>query len=181
MLISSILGKKEFETFFASSDEEALAQIGSSYELAQLECDPQLAVAAGKSGVAVGQITPDRAAILGLLTFEIALPDHFREIKSQDIVYQYGMACSAFWRSAPWRLDDATGPLQITFSGAVAKNVEATVMGRSGKQFGLAIFPEAGSLQAISRLIQDRNVDDVASLDMLGFTFETEPRSRSTE
>jgi hypothetical protein len=168
-------GEEGVETFFASSDEEALLQIGSGYEPAQLECEPQLAVAASKSGMAVGPITPDRAAILALLTFELALPDHFREIKNHDIVYQYGMACSAFWRSAPWRLDEANGALQITFSGAVAKRVEATVLGRTGKQFGLAIFPGVGSLQTVSRLIQDHNVDDVASLDMLGVTLETEP------
>ncbi len=169
-------GREGVETFFASSDEEALAQIASIYSPEELECEPRLAAEAAKFGMAVGQITPDRAAILGLLTFEIALPDHFREIKSQNLVYQYGTACRAFWRSAPWRFDYVTGALQITFRGTVEMSVEAAVLGRNGKQFGLGIFPQAASLQHISKLIQDHNIDDVASLDMLGVMFETDPR-----
>jgi hypothetical protein len=168
-------GRERAETFFAPADQAALAAIRAAYSHEDLECEPQLAPAARELGLTEGAITPDRAAMIGLMTFEVALPGQFQEIKQTELVYQYGLACGEFWRAAPWCFDCAREILELVFRGDVREAVEAVIFGRTGEPSGLTMFPGSGSASRVDALYRQGLTDGGPNLSTLGVSFDADP------
>ncbi|MEA2860005.1 MAG: hypothetical protein QOC72_2044 [Methylobacteriaceae bacterium] len=167
-------GRENRETFFSANDRDAFAQLMLEYQPGELECEPQLASEGRELGIASGKVTPDRAAIMALVTFDIAAPGHFQNVQRHDLIYQYGMACNAFWRSRARLSEKSVGSLLITFRGDFTATVEASILGGGGGEFGLGLFLQRGSLHRLAQPIECADIE-ITSMDLLGVSLAREP------
>jgi hypothetical protein len=163
------------ETFFASSDRDALARIASTYAGEPIEVEPDLAEAGGSMGMLPGPITPNRARMIGSMAFDIALPGRFQAITVMGLLHEFSVACAAFCRAAPWQWSYARNPLRIEVQGSASCVCDGVVMGWRGEPFGLALFPQTGIVERLGTATLRDLPNAVADLTTLGVTFDSEP------
>jgi hypothetical protein len=157
-----------------ATDLEGLEQVATLYIPEDLECEPALAAAAAQFGIRPGVITPERAHIIGLRAFDLALPHHYDAVKREGIIYQFGLASSQFWRASPWRYDFAQRPIHVSLSGNRGSTFEAMVLGGE-LQYGLFLYPQAGSVRRAIELAHEGALEEAARIDSIGVTFQDSP------
>lgn len=162
-------------TFFGDTEPAGLEQVVRRYDAADLECEPELARVAPEFGIRVGEITPERAHIIGLRAFDLALPHHFDGVEHEGIIYQFGVSGGKFWGVSPWQYKYAKQPVSIVLSGAVEIAFEGTVMG-GDLEYGLFLYPQAGSVKRAIDLALAGDLEEAGRVDSLGTTFQEEPQ-----
>jgi hypothetical protein len=168
-------GLEGAETFVADQDRDALSEIASTYTGTQLECEPSLSQIAAEFEISEGTMTPERAHMIGLVTLDMILGDQLQAVEREGVIYQMGMAASAFWASEPWKYRFAQHPVIVDFQGSVTAVLEGVVMGASGVEYGLILYPDEGMAASVQQLYQEGRSQEAASLNSLSLSFQAEP------
>lgn len=169
-------GRAGQETVFARTADDALARIAAAYVGEAIAVEPEFADSGARLGLRSAPITPDCARLLGLVTFDTALPGCFLKIQPEGLLHEYGMACAAFWRAAPWRWKYARQPLQVEMRAPTSSfGLDAVVMGWQGESRGLALFANLGIVQRLGIGGVRELADTVEGLSTLGVSFDSEP------
>jgi hypothetical protein len=161
-------------SFFGGTDREGLEQAVARYGAGELECEPDMAHAGSEFGIRAGNVTPERAHMIGLMTFDIALPHHFDAVEQEGIIYQFGLSCSKFWSASPWCFRFQKQPMRISLAGAVENVFEASVLG-GDTEYGLFLYPQPGSIMQAVELAQAGELEKAGRLDSLGVTLPNGP------
>jgi hypothetical protein len=168
-------GKEGKDSFVGDDDRAALAEIAAAYPGESIECEPPLAGVGADFGFGEGTFTPQRAHMLGVCTFDLALPGQLKTIKREGLIYQFGVACAKFWSASPWRFGFAQHTVEITFVGSVQRQAEARVLGAAGEEYGLMLYWEPSAIEHVKTLHDAGRIAEAAGVDSLGVTFGDEP------
>jgi hypothetical protein len=138
-----------------------------------LACSPELAKAGARHGF-VGEPLPEP---LLALRAELALVLSHPGIapRAATELLPLMQSANAFWVSKVWERLPMDVSIAVTLAGAVRGTYEAAVMGAGGEEFGLALYPKAGSLAAISRAVAEGRMDRVSRIDAISLTLDDEP------
>jgi hypothetical protein len=167
-------GEGDKITFFSSDDRSALIEIVAAYPGSIIQCEPQLSEAASGLGIEA-DFTAESANMLGMIVFDIALSGQLKEIERQGLIYEFGTACSKFWHAAPWKSASATKPLEIVLQGTIEGTAESLVLGASGVEYGLAIYPMPGSIDQVISHMSVGLLGEAIAVDTIGVVFKDEP------
>jgi hypothetical protein len=168
-------GAEGKHSFFGVDDRDVLAEIDAAYPGQAIECEPALASAGAAFGFGEGAFTPHRAHLLGMCTFDLALPGQLKAIEREGLIYQFGVACAKFWSASPWRFGFAQHTVEITFVGSIQRQAEARVLGAAGEEYGLMLYWEPSAIARVKALYDAGRVAEAAGIDTLGVTFGDEP------
>jgi hypothetical protein len=166
--------KDDTPAFFADADGEGLKQVLARYGAASLECEPELAPAAAEFGIRPGELTPLRAFGLGTIAFEMAFGDYVGGIKRQGILYQFGLACAAFWRGSPWRYLSSQQVLDVTLQGARNDSLAGVVMGGDDR-YGLALYKDLEDLRRVTELFREGRLEEAGRIDSFCMSLDDQP------
>jgi len=166
-------GNPDARTFMADDARTGLEQIAKVYAGAALECEPELAPVAAEFGIQPGVLTDERKHVIGIIAFEMAFGDLLIGIEHPGIVYQFGVAASAFWRAAPWR-HTAVRRIAVEFTGSASGTFEGMLMG-GDLRFGLSLYPRAGTIDRLVALTAADRLEEAGRVDSLITTFDDNP------
>jgi hypothetical protein len=167
-------GSPGYQVFFANDDRSGLSHIAAAFPHTFLACEPQMYNIGREFGFRLGSFTDETAHMLGLVTFDMALPGQLQQIEREELIYQFGTACAEFYNASPWRFASATGTLGIAITGSVRCRLEARILGSAGIEYGLATY-SIGSVHSIKNPLEDEHLIIPSSLDTLGVTFSDSP------
>jgi len=165
-------GREGARTFLAEADQVGLDQVGRAYAGVALECEPELESAAAVFGMRRGDLTDERKHIIGIVAFDMVFGDLLKGIERAGVVYQFGLAASAFWRAAPWRGIDRA--LEVDCRGSAPGRFECVVMSGDLK-FGLSLYSGPGTAERLITLARAGRLDEAARADSLLVTFDDHP------
>jgi len=140
---------------------------------ARLECEPSLSKSAPKAGFAAVPPTEAARAMRAELALVLAHPGIApRAGQELGVLIQ---AARAFWDARPWERLPMSLPLSVTLTGAVPGTYECAVMGSGGDEFGVALYPRAGSMAAVARAMAEGRPDRAMAFDSFSLTLDDEP------
>ena len=160
--------------YAADEDRAGIAQVRQDFDPQSVECEPELAAAAAEFQIGPGEITPQRAQLIGGMAFDMVLPDRFRSLESRSPLYVFAVSAGAFWQSAPWRYGTLARPIEVTFDGAVQDRMIAAIAGDADDQ-AFSLYPDLATLRVALEQAQQGRFEDTARLNKLVVTFESQP------
>lgn len=174
-------GEGEMTAFFGLTPERALeARFGSATTALkafakesgskELRCDPSLERVGKPLGFVVDAPPEWAAGPRAILAFGLALGEMAPPQNSPLAAFLE--ATRSFLEAEPWRYFDNADVIDVRVTRAgKTKTYEGCVMGCGGMEFGLALYPEKGS---IARL-QDASNEQALSIDSIALTLDGEP------
>ena len=174
-------GDGEMTGFFAMTPERALEpRFGSAAAALRsfvkesgtevLRCDSSL----GRVGKPLGFVVdeaPEWAAVpRAILAFGLALGNMASPFGAA--IAPFLEATRVFLDAAPWQHWDNGDVIEVVVTrGSRVKTYEGCIMGAGGLEFGLALYPEKGSIARLSRA----SMAEARAVDSIALTVDDEP------
>lgn len=161
----------------APSDEEGIRQLVSraGAEASLLVCEPAL----GRAAKALGLQTAPPPAWTWMPRAELATVIHLGRSIERSAMAAVAPAMSAardFVSAAPWRHFKNADAIDFdVVQGGRKRTFEGCIMGAGGGEYGVALYPEAGSLARLARAIEGGRLQDARRIDALGLTIDDHP------
>lgn len=153
------IGDEGVDTVFADSDRSGLEQLLAKRR-EEAVCEPALKSAARKLGLRVERPSPPALAFKAGFAIVIA-HGTMLELDNLPLVIDLAEAFVAFLRAEPWMVFEADEVLGVDLQKP-ARSYEGCVMGQLGEAFGLALYHQQGSVQAIRDLTEaERGAEEV--------------------
>ena len=140
----------------------------------RLQCLPELAMAGARHGYASCKPTDEVLGVRAQLAFVLAhsqVPP-----RAAGELYLLIKAAAAYWAARPWERLPADVPIEVVISGATRATYEAAVMGAASEEYGLALYPKAGSIAKIAAAVDSGRFERVAKIDSVSLTYDEGPR-----
>lgn len=175
-------GDGETTGFFAMTEDRALeprfgraatalrefAQLGAG---AELRCEASLAKVGKPFGFVAASAPEWAAEPRALLAFGLALGG--AAPAPNGPIVDFLDATAAFIRAAPWRYWDNGHVIDVCVTrDAKSTAYEGCIMGAGGLEFGLALYPEKGSIARLNRI---RSPRDARKIESIAVTMDDEP------
>lgn len=157
------------------TDAKALAAIAKRHAGQPLRCEPSLAEVAQPFGFEPAPLPESALLPRATLAYGLAHgPAAGRP--NLDVLVRFFQACTTYWRARPWDLIDSYMAVPITLgAGGRARQVEASVMGSGGQEFGLAVYDEPGSIERVGALVDQGRMQEVLRVAANAVTLDEEP------
>jgi len=153
--------------------ETALGRLADQVPLrTDLRCTVELAVAGAPHGFRAGLLSEEARAARLTLALTLAEGPSGAMLSGLPALAE---ACAAFWNSRAWERLPADQALYLSASGGVEGTWECAIMGAAGEQFGLALYPGAGSVARIGKLIDREDWRRLRQIDSISVTLDDEP------
>ena len=166
------LGDEGVDTVFAESDRAGLEQLLAKRR-EEAVCEPALKSAARKLGLRVERPSPPALAFKAGFAIVIA-HGTMLQFDGVPLVIDLAEAFVAFLRAEPWRVFKADEILGIEIQKPT-RAYEGCVMGQGGKAFGLTLYHQPGSVQAINELTDAEGRAEEMMPPCTGVLVEHEP------
>lgn len=151
----------------------ALGQLADQVPLrTDLRCTVELAPAGAPHGYRAGLLSEEARAARLSLALTLA---HGPTAAMTFGFPALAEACAAFWNSRPWERLPADEPLYLQASGAVRGTWECAIMGAAGEEYGLALYPKAGSIARIRKLVERGDWKRLREVDSVSVTLDDDP------
>ena len=161
---------------FARSDEEGLRDLVAAAGGEPVQCEPGLATAARSLGLRSGRLPPEALQFRASLAMALALGPEASTIGARELEALVA-AFARFWKARTWERFDSDIAVPVVVADRGRSGVqEASVMGKGGEQFGVALYPEAGSVARMARLVDEDRLDEVEQVPSISVTLQDEPR-----
>lgn len=138
-----------------------------------LGCSPELARAGARLGF-VGA-PPPRSVLELRAELAVSLAHGPLAPRAQNELLPLIDAAASFWGSRIWARLPAGVALEAKFEGAVDGVYEAAVMGSRGEEFGVVLYPRAGSMAELARAMAAGRLDRARQIDSFGVSLDEEP------
>jgi len=160
---------------FARSDEEGLRDLVAAAGGEPVQCEPGLATAARSLGLRSGRLPPEALQFRASLAVALALGPEAGTIGARELGALVA-AFARFWKARTWERFDSDLAVPVVVAARGRSGVhEASVLGGGGEQFGVALYPEAGSVARMTRLVDEDRLDEVQQIPSISVTFQDEP------
>ena len=160
---------------FARTDEEGLRDLAAAAGAEPVKCEPGLATAAKSLGLPWGRLPPEALQFRASLAVALALGPEASTIgaRQQEALVA---AFARFWKARTWERFDSDLAVPVVVAARGRSGVhEASVLGGGGEQFGVALYPEAGSVARMTRLVDEDRLDEVQKIPSISVTLQDEP------
>ncbi len=84
-------------------------------------------------------------------------------------------AAARFWMAHPWDRLPADEALVVEVRGAFPRVYECTILGEAGEEYGLALYPEPGSVRRVVELARRDQPEGMRRIDLVSLTLTAEP------
>ena len=160
---------------FARSDEEGLRDLVAAAGGEPVQCEPGLATAARSLGLRSGRLPPEALQFRASLAVALALGPEASTIGARELEALVA-AFARFWKARTWERFDSDLAVPVVVAARGRSGVhEASVLGGGGEQFGVALYPEAGSVVRMTRLVDEDRLDEVQKIPSISVTLQDEP------
>ncbi len=139
----------------------------------RLQCLPELAAAGATHGYTPTKPADEVLAVRAQLAFVLAHPR--LSPRAGDELYPMIEAAAAFWAARTWERLPADVAIEVVVTGTVTATYEAAVMGAAGGEFGLALYPAAGSIAKVADAVDSGRPHLVAKIDSVSLTYDARP------
>ncbi len=136
----------EVDVVFAKTDAQGLSQLLARGK-AEAVCEPALASAARALGLQVA-VPPQEALAFRAGFAVMTAHGTLLESDSLEVVIDLALALAAFIRTKAWAGFEQDEVLDVTVQRP-ARTFEGCVMGQGGEEFGLVLYHQQGSVQAL--------------------------------
>ncbi|MEI7705671.1 MAG: SEC-C domain-containing protein, partial [Deltaproteobacteria bacterium] len=160
---------------FAPDDAKGLQDLVAGARREPVRCEPGLASAARSLGLPSGRLPPDALRFRASMAMALALGPEASAIGAQEMEGLI-LAFARFWRVRPWERFDSDDAVRVVLTrGGRPVPHEASVLGGGGDEFGVALYPKAGSVARMVRLVEEDRVDDVQRIESISAILHREP------
>lgn len=160
---------------FARSDEEGLRDLAAAAGGEPVQCEPGLATAARSLGLRSGRLSPEALQFRASLAMALALGPKASTIGARELEALVA-AFARFWNARTWERFDSDLAVPVVVAARGRSGVhEASVLGGGGEQFGVALYPAAGSVARMTRLVDEDRLDEVQQIPSVSVTLQDEP------
>jgi hypothetical protein len=168
-------GRSGEQVFFGTDDQRVLKEIRTHYSSDGLACEPLLEAAARSLNIPVRELTPEEADKVGLVTFDLALPEAFTRITRPSAITQFGHASARFYDAAPWNGPYASETIDVRVTGSVTATFCGRLLGSSRSAPGLALYRDEDAISKMLNMIERGEPEKTTRMRVLGATFEEAP------
>jgi hypothetical protein len=158
----------------AEDDRDGLTQILRDYDAASLECEPELASAAVAVEIKPGEITPQRAQWMAGMAFDLALGDRYQSVNQKLAIYAFALACKEFWNAAPWRYQNLSRPVCLSFEGAPHRRLVGVLTNGSDER-AFTLYRDLETVHAALELAGQGRPEEAARSVSLVVNFGDQP------
>ncbi|MBI2444279.1 MAG: hypothetical protein HYV42_03510 [Candidatus Magasanikbacteria bacterium] len=139
----------------------------------ELYCEPSLEPAGALLGFRPAKLPRWAAPIRATLALTVGLGTLLQgtEPPAVELLIE---GAAHFWRARPWRFWAHTAPLTVAISGARNEELEGSIMGAGGFEYGLALYHRKGALARMAALMAAGRRSAITE-DGYAVTFDKEP------
>ncbi len=157
------------------TDAKGLGALAKRYAGQPVRCEPALAEAARPFGFEPAPLPEAAGLPRATLAYGLALGPMAGRPK-MDVLVRFLEACAVFWNARPWELMESEEPIPVTLTeNGRTRRAEASVMGAGGREYGVAMYDEPGSIHRVAALVSEGRMKETRHVSALAVTFDEEP------